>query len=141
MSYQLDPELVTVMAALAEQSTRAAAPARGDWKALRQAGEGGQAYLATLVPPTSGIQTATFHAASHDGTSVELRRRAPDEGTGTTLSEDVFAGLACEHAKRGWGLFLSGVMRTRAARHSENAHSPALLRHRIRPPKQSNAIN
>ena len=145
MSYQLDPELVTVMAALAEQSAGAAAPARGDWKALRQAGEVGQAYLATLVPPSSGVQTATFHAASHDGSSIELRwytttsrtgtepgpavvyahgggmvlgtldlyheviswyvgrtgvpflsvgyRRAPDEGTGTTLSEDVFAGL------------------------------------------------
>ena len=145
MSYQLDPELITVMAALAQQSARAAAPARGNWKALRQAGEMGQAYLATLVPPSSGVRTATFYAVGHDGTSIELRwytttsrtktkpgpavvyvhgggmllgtldlydklicwyvgrtgvpflsvgyRRAPDEGTGTTLSEDVFAGL------------------------------------------------
>jgi acetyl esterase/lipase len=145
MSYQLDPELVTVMAALAAQSAGAVAPARGDWKALRQAGEGGQAYLATLVPPSAGVQTAAFHATSQDGASIELRwytttsrtrakpgsavvyahgggmvmgtldlydeviswyvgrtgvpflsvgyRRAPDEGTGTILSEDVFAGL------------------------------------------------
>lgn len=153
MSYELDAELVCVMAALAEQAAAAPAPARGDWKTLRQAGELGQAYLATLVPPSAGIQTATFHATS-DGASIELRwytktsregarpasqagaepgpavvyahgggmvlgtldlydeliswyvdrtgvpflsvgyRRAPDEGTGTTLSQDVFAGLA-----------------------------------------------
>jgi acetyl esterase/lipase len=144
VGYELDPELVTVMAVLAEQASEP--PARGDWKALRQAGELGQAYLATRVPPSRGIQTATFHACTHDGASIELRwytktsqaaadpgpavvyahgggmvlgtldlydeliswyvdqtgvpflsvgyRRAPDEGTGTTLSEDVFAGLA-----------------------------------------------
>ena len=72
MSYELDPELVSVMAALAEQAAAAPAPARGDWKTLRQAGELGQAYLATLVPPSSGVQTATFHATS-DGASIELR--------------------------------------------------------------------
>jgi acetyl esterase/lipase len=153
VSYDLDPELVSVMAALAEQVAAAPAPARGDWKTLRQAGELGQAYLAALVPPSSGIQTATFHTTS-DGASIELRwytktnregarpasqagtgpgpavvyahgggmvlgtldlydeliswyvdrtgvpflsvgyRRAPDEGSGTTLSQDVFAGLA-----------------------------------------------
>lgn len=145
MSYELDPELLTVMAALAEQATEPAPP-RGDWKALREAGEQGQAYLATLVPASSGVQAATFHATAHDGASIELRwytrasraaadpgpavvyahgggmvlgtldlydeliswyvgqtgvpflsvgyRRAPDEATGTTLSEDVFAGLA-----------------------------------------------
>jgi acetyl esterase/lipase len=153
MSYELDPELVTVMAALAEQPAATPAPARGDWKALRQAGEHGQAYLATLVPLSSGVQTATFHTTSNDGAPIELRwytatgqararaaqqpeagpgpavvyahgggmvmgtldlydeviswyvgqtgvpflsvgyRRAPDEGTGTTLAEDVFAGL------------------------------------------------
>ena len=152
MSYELDPELVSVMAARAEQAAAAPATARGDWKALRQVGELGQAYLATLVPPSSGVHTATFHATS-DGVSIELRwytkttwagaepasqagaepgsavvyahgggmvlgtldlydeliawyvdrtgvpflsvgyRRAPDEGTGTTLSQDVFAGL------------------------------------------------
>jgi acetyl esterase/lipase len=153
VSYELAPELVPAMAALAGQAAAAPAPARGDWKALRQSGEVGQAYLATLVPPSSGIQTATFHATSDD-VSIELRwytktsqagaepadqlvagtgpavvyahgggmvlgtldlydeliswyvdrtgvpflsvgyRRAPDEGTGTTLSQDVFAGLA-----------------------------------------------
>ena len=153
MSYELDPELVPAMAALAGQAAAAPAPASGDWKALRQAGEVGQAYLATLVPPSSGVQTATFHATSDDA-PIELRwytktsqpgaepasqlvagagpavvyahgggmvlgtldlydeliswyvdrtgvpflsvgyRRAPDEGTGTTLSQDVFAGLA-----------------------------------------------
>jgi acetyl esterase/lipase len=154
VSYELDPELVPAMAALAGQAAAAPAPPRGDWKALRQAGEVGQAYLATLVPPSSGVQTATFHATTGDGASIELRwytktsqagaepasqlvagpgpavvyahgggmvlgtldlydeliswyvdrtsvpflsvgyRRAPDEGTGTTLAQDVFAGLA-----------------------------------------------
>jgi acetyl esterase/lipase len=152
VSYELDPELVSAMAALAEQAAAAPTSARGDWQALRQAGELGQASLATLVPPSSGIQAATFHATS-DGASIELRwytkpnqaeaepasqagaepgpavvyahgggmvlgtldlydeviswyvdqtgvpflsvgyRRAPDEGTGMTLSQDVFAGL------------------------------------------------
>jgi acetyl esterase/lipase len=125
---------------------RAGGRARGDWKALRQAGELGQAYLVTLVPRSSGVRAATFHATTADGASIELRwytkpaeqaaaepgpavvyahgggmvlgtldlydeliswyvdrtgvpflsvgyRRAPDEGTGTTLSQDVFAGL------------------------------------------------
>lgn len=145
MTYDLDPELVSVMAALAEQAAAAPAARRG-WKTLRQAGELGQAYLSTLVPPSSGVQTATFHATTTDGASIELRwytkpaeqaaaepgpavvyahgggmvlgtldlydeliswyvdrtgvpflsvgyRRAPDEGTGTALSQDVFAGL------------------------------------------------
>jgi len=73
MSYELDPELAAVMAALAGQSAATPAPARGDWKALRQAGEQGQAYLATLVPPSSSVQTATFHATSNDGAPIELR--------------------------------------------------------------------
>jgi acetyl esterase/lipase len=145
VSYELDPELVAVMAALAEQAATRPAPARGDWQALRQAGELGQTYLASLVPPSSGVRTTTFHATAKDGASIELRwytrtdragaepgpavvyahgggmvlgtldlydeviswyvertgvpfvsvgyRRAPDEGSGTTLSEDVFAGL------------------------------------------------
>jgi acetyl esterase/lipase len=152
MRYKLDPELVPVMAALAGRAAATPAPARGDWKALRQAGELGQAYLATLVPPSPGVQTATFDTTTDDGASIELRwytkgqdragsstravaepgpavvyahgggmvlgtldlydevissyagqtgvpflsvgyRRAPDEGTGTTLSRDVFAGL------------------------------------------------
>jgi acetyl esterase/lipase len=160
MSYHLDPELLAVMAALAGQAAEPA-PARGDWKALRHAGELGQAYLATLVPASSGVQTATFYATAPDGASIELRwytgdgraaagsasqlaagpgpavvyahgggmvlgtldlydaviswyvaqtgvpflsvgyRRAPDEGTGTTLSEDVFAGLAWLAANSG----------------------------------------
>src|SRR5271165_1216048 len=84
VSYELDPELVTVMAALAEQTSEP--PARGDWKALRQAGELGQAYLATLVPPSREVQTATFRASTHDGASIELRwytktsRAAADPG-------------------------------------------------------------
>lgn len=82
INYELDPELVTMMAALAEQAAAAPALARGDWKALRQAGELGQAYLATLVPPSSGVQTATFNATSNDGASIELRWYTKTSKTG-----------------------------------------------------------
>jgi acetyl esterase/lipase len=146
MSYQLDPELVAVMATLAEQGAATPAPARGDWKSLREAGELGQAYMATLVPASSSVRTTTFHTTARDGAPLELRwytktgaaghspgpavvyahgggmvlgtldlydevlswyvdhtgvpflsvgyRRAPDEASGTTLSQDVFAGLS-----------------------------------------------
>jgi acetyl esterase/lipase len=76
MGYALDPELVPVMAALAERAAGAPGPPRGDWKALREAGEAGQAYLARLVPTSSGVRTTTHYATAPDGTAIELRRYA-----------------------------------------------------------------
>jgi hypothetical protein len=73
VSYELDPELAPVMAALAQRAAAAPGPARGDWKALRASGELGQACLATLVPPSRGVRAATFHATAADGASIELR--------------------------------------------------------------------
>jgi acetyl esterase/lipase len=141
MTYVLDPEVPPIVAK----------PAALDWKALREAGELGQAALAALLPPPSGVHTARHLACSADGTLIELRwytrtdadaaataavvyahgggmvmgtldaydgvigdyvagtgvpflsvgyRRAPDEGSGTTLAEDVYAGITwlIEHA-------------------------------------------
>ncbi|WIX75061.1 alpha/beta hydrolase [Amycolatopsis carbonis] len=152
MTYALDPELGPVPNGVAARE-------RGDWRALRESGNAGQAYLATLVPPAAGVTTATHFATAPDatapdatapdGTAIELRwyttgatarpgpavvyahgggmvlgsldlydtllswyvarsgvpflsvgyRLAP-EVTGTTLAEDVFAGLTwlVEHA-------------------------------------------
>jgi acetyl esterase/lipase len=141
MNYSLDPELVDVMAAVAERGPRAG---RDDWRMLRSVGEAGQAYLASLVPPSSGVRSDTYHTSSTDGTVVRLRwyttttadtaavpavvyahgggmvmgtldlydeviswyvgrtgvpflavdyRRAPDEGSGVTLAEDVYGAL------------------------------------------------
>jgi acetyl esterase/lipase len=141
MTYVLDPAVPPIMAK----------PAPADWKALREAGELGQAALAALLPPPSGVRTARHLGRSADGTLIELRwytrtdadaaataavvyahgggmvmgtldaydgvigdyvastgvpflsvgyRRAPDEGSGTTLAEDVYAGITwlIEHA-------------------------------------------
>ena len=62
MGYALDPEFVPVMAALAERAAGAPGPPRGDWKALRESGEAGQAYLARLVPP-SPVRTVSISSA------------------------------------------------------------------------------
>ena len=98
MGYELDPELVPVLAALAQRAAAAgragaagrpggaAAPPRGDWKALRLAGEAGQAYLATLVPPSSGVRTSTHFATAPDGAAIELRRYAkPGSAPGSAV--------------------------------------------------------
>lgn len=152
MTYQLDPQLATALAEMAEGAGDTPAPARGDWKATRARGEIGQAAMAALVPACSGVAHTQHLAASADGALIELRwyisttrtatgpgaavvyahgggqilgtldlydqvigwyvdqtgvpflsvgyRRAPDEGNGTTLAEDVYAGLTwlAEHA-------------------------------------------
>jgi acetyl esterase/lipase len=73
MPYALDPELVPVMAALAAQAADAVPVRRGDWKALRETGNKGQAALAALVPPASGVSITSYTATAKDGTPIELR--------------------------------------------------------------------
>jgi acetyl esterase/lipase len=88
MGYQLDPELVPVMTTLAERAAAAPEPAppRGDWKGLRQAGEAGQAYLASLVPPFSPVRTSTHYTTAPDGTAIELRHYArPGSAPGSAV--------------------------------------------------------
>ncbi|MGH9020012.1 MAG: alpha/beta hydrolase [Acidimicrobiales bacterium] len=74
MTYELDPELVPAMTALAEKAAEAPAPARGDWQAIRAASSAGLAYMATLSPPSEGVTTDSFSTATADGESeIELR--------------------------------------------------------------------
>jgi acetyl esterase/lipase len=149
MSYELDPELVPALAALSGQAAGSPPVRRGDWKALREAANRGQAAMAALVPPVDGVRTTGYTATAADGTTIELRwytldgarprsavvyahgggmvagsvglydrllswyaaqtavpflsvgyRLAP-EVTGTTLAEDVFAGLTWLRAHAG----------------------------------------
>jgi acetyl esterase/lipase len=148
MGYELDPELVDIMAALERSSAGRPAPARDDWKTLRIDAEAGLDFMAGLVPVTAGVANCRFDTTTDDGASLELRwytkqsddsgsdrsvspavvyahgggqvagtldaydavisayvartdvpflavgyRRAPDEGHGTMLAEDVYTGL------------------------------------------------
>jgi len=86
MPYALDPELVPVMDALAQRNANAPRPVRGDWKMLRDTGNAGQAYLATLVPPSSGVRASTFFVTTADGVSLELRWYTKDSaGPGSAV--------------------------------------------------------
>ena len=86
MPYALDPELVTVMEALAPRAGNTPRPGRGDWQTLRDIGNAGQAYMATLVPPSSGVHASTFVATAADGASLELRWYTTDAaGLGSTV--------------------------------------------------------
>ncbi|HEX3515303.1 MAG TPA: alpha/beta hydrolase [Trebonia sp.] len=78
MSYALDPQVAPILAALARQAEAAPARERGDWQALRESGNAGQAYMASLVPPVTGIKTATHFATAPDGAPIELRWYIPD---------------------------------------------------------------
>ncbi|MGH3249784.1 MAG: alpha/beta hydrolase [Trebonia sp.] len=73
MNYELDPELIDVMAALAERGAAGPAPARDDWKALREKAEAGQAFMAGLVPVSAGVERRQYLTRTSDGASVELR--------------------------------------------------------------------
>ncbi|WP_194904526.1 alpha/beta hydrolase fold domain-containing protein [Catenulispora rubra] len=73
MNYTLDPELVPLLAGRTDQGADAPARKRGDWKTIREAGNLGQAAMAALVPPVSGITTATYFATAPDGARIELR--------------------------------------------------------------------
>jgi acetyl esterase/lipase len=73
MTYELDPEIATVLAAALEQSAHLPVVARGDWKTLRERGNIGQAYLASLAPPFPDVQLTSFSTTTEDGIQLELR--------------------------------------------------------------------
>ena len=74
MNYELDAELAPAIAALAAQATEAPRPGRGDWRAARASASTGLAYMATLVPPSSGVRKTSFAAPTADGQDeIELR--------------------------------------------------------------------
>ena len=74
MLYELDPELAPAMAGLAARAAGVPRPARGDWRAVREAANAGLAYMATLTPAASGITTTSFTTATTDGEEqIELR--------------------------------------------------------------------
>ncbi|HEY4453456.1 MAG TPA: alpha/beta hydrolase [Pseudonocardiaceae bacterium] len=74
MSYELDPDLVPAMAALAAQAAEATPAARGDWRAVRAASSAGLAYLASITPPSSGVRMTSFSTPTSDGQDeIELR--------------------------------------------------------------------
>ena len=74
MSYELDPELAPAMAALAAKAAEAPHPARGDWRAVREAASAGLAYMATLTPASSGVTTTSFTTPTMDREDeLELR--------------------------------------------------------------------
>ncbi|MGH2936640.1 MAG: alpha/beta hydrolase [Solirubrobacterales bacterium] len=74
MNYTLDPELAPAMAALAAKAAGASHPARGDWRAVREAASAGLAYMATLAPASSGVTRTSFTTPTADGEDeIELR--------------------------------------------------------------------
>ena len=66
MIYELDPELAPAMAALAAKAAGAPRPARGDWRAVRETADAGQAFMATLVPPSPDVATTDFRTHTLD---------------------------------------------------------------------------
>jgi acetyl esterase/lipase len=74
MSYELDLELAPAMAALSAKAAAAPKPARGDWQAVRATAAAGQAYMATLVPPSPSVTTTDFRTHTLDGEGeIDLR--------------------------------------------------------------------
>ena len=73
MAYELDPEIATVLAAVLEQSAGLPVVEKGDWKTLRERGNIGQAYLASLVPSPPDVQLTSFSTMTQDSTPIELR--------------------------------------------------------------------
>jgi acetyl esterase/lipase len=87
MIYELDPELAPAMAALAAKAAGAPRPARGDWRAVRETAAAGQAYMATLVPPSPDVATTDFRTHTLDEEDeIQLRWYAK---TGSTTGSAV----------------------------------------------------
>ena len=72
MAYTLDPDVAAALAVLAEAGS-STPPVRGDWQALRDRGNAGQAYFASITPHVSGVSIVTHSTVSADGAPIELR--------------------------------------------------------------------
>jgi len=73
MAYEVDSEIAPMLAAAQQQKTGLPVVERGDWKTLRERGNIGQAYLASLVPSFPDVQLTSFFTMTEDRTPIELR--------------------------------------------------------------------
>ncbi|MBI1218621.1 MAG: alpha/beta hydrolase fold domain-containing protein [Rhodobacteraceae bacterium] len=71
MPYALDPELAAALAAFPRPA--APPPARGDWQAVRTAGNVGWAVWSAAARSYPEVSTTTFFAETADGGRIELR--------------------------------------------------------------------
>lgn len=71
MPYVLDPELAAALAALPSPASPPAA--RGDWQAVRDAGNAGWAAWSAAAPTYLDVQTTSFFVETADGATIELR--------------------------------------------------------------------
>ena len=83
MAYTIDADILeAVIASMASGFQRPEPAGRGDWKALRAAGEAGLARMEASLPEHPAIARTDYWAASHDDARVGLRWYAP-EGPGS----------------------------------------------------------
>ena len=71
MPHALDPELAAALAVLARPAEPP--PARGDWQAVRAAGNAGWAAWSAAAPSYSDVETTSYVAETADGARIELR--------------------------------------------------------------------
>lgn len=91
MTTHLDRE---VAAALADLAAAGSAPvtARGDWRALREAGNAGLTYLASITPRVEGVTRTAFRAQTPDGADIALRWYRPRQPLGRAAVVYVHGG-------------------------------------------------
>ena len=114
MTYTLDPDVAAAVAALAEAGSPAP-PARGDWRALRDRGNAGQAYFASITPQFAGVDSVTHSAVSVDGVPIDLRwytRAGSAPGSAVVYAHGggmVLGSLAAYDSLLSWYVAVTGV--------------------------------
>lgn len=73
MALILDPEIAAVLAALAEKGPAPAAPARGDWKTLRENTDVFLAGFGSALPRHQNVDRKEFSLVTPDGAAIEMR--------------------------------------------------------------------
>ncbi|MFI5588412.1 alpha/beta hydrolase [Amycolatopsis sp. NPDC051758] len=81
MTFTVDPQVVAILAPMAEAMADAPHPAVGDVATRRIALEAMMAETAALQPTPADVTTTDFHAVARDGTKVLLRWYAKDGAT------------------------------------------------------------